>query len=518
MNGTAVIRKISTLAAVSSATLRRIWAPAWKVLSFSPADDRIYPSKTVSVSIERGKASTMYGSRVFSKISVRLIREFTFEEDRYPQPEVLASSLAFALSERGMTKADITLCIPKAWAVIRTSEFPIAVKENLPNVVSFELDRITPFSSEDAYYDFKILGETTEKITLLIAAAKADIVDQYREALGEKGIKVSRVTVNLSCLETLSRYRDDKSDSLFLEIGKEGYDGAMFINGAVLNSFSGSFPEADDRMKADTLMSEIGPHFDQFKLYGKAPRVQILFKDKSAALREMLKTLIPHPVVVLNETNPGFSVKGDTTGIPYAALGGVVEALWPKAGSMNLLSKGKHAVQKPPIALTVILLISILALWVMYIIAPLRVEEKRLQEIDRQIELRKEEVKKVEALKKEIEGVRNEIDTIVRFKTKKPMALNILKEITTILPKTAWLTRVRISETKVEMEGYAASATGILAKLESSPHLTKAEFASPTFRDTRLNADRFNIKMEIEGVQVELPKPAGKEGDEEIEE
>jgi general secretion pathway protein L len=417
-----------------------------------------------------------------------------------------------------VTKADITLCIPKAWTIIKTAEFPIAIKENLASVVSYELDRITPFSSEDACYDFKVLGETDEKITLLIVAAKADIVNQYREVLEEKGISVTRVAVNLSCLETLSRYRGDKSDSLFLEIGKNGYDGALFINGAVLNAFSGSFAEGDDRAKADALMSEIGSHVDQLKLYGKAPRVQILFKDKSAALREMLKTLIHHPVIVLNETNPGVNVKGDTAGISYAAVGGVIEALWPKADSMNLLTKGKHAVQKPPVALTVILLAAILALWVMYIIAPLRVEGKRLQEIDRLIELRKEEVRKVEALKKEIEGVRGEINIIAHFKTKRPMALTILKELTTVLPKTAWLTRVRIGETKVEMEGYAASATGILAKLESSPHFTKAEFASPTFRDTRLNADRFNIKMEIEGVQVEPPKPAGKEGDEEIEE
>jgi general secretion pathway protein L len=155
-------------------------------------------------------------------------------------------------------------------------------------------------------------------------------------------------------------------------------------------------------------------------------------------------------------------------------------------------------------------------MWILYLVAPLRVEEKRLQEIDHQIMLRKEEVKKVEALKKEIEALNTEITTINDFKGKKRMALNILKELTSILPKTAWLSRVRTTDVTVELEGYAASATGILSKLEASPYFEKAEFASPTFRDTRMNADRFNIRLAIEGVKKEeLQQEADKDEEEE---
>jgi len=106
-------------------------------------------------------------------------------------------------------------------------------------------------------------------------------------------------------------------------------------------------------------------------------------------------------------------------------------------------------------------------------------------------------------LKKEIEALNTDITTINDFKGKKRMALNILKELTSILPKTAWLSRVRTTDVTVELEGYAASATGILSKLEASPYFEKAEFASPTFRDTRMNADRFNIRLAIEGVKKE---------------
>jgi general secretion pathway protein L len=123
--------------------------------------------------------------------------------------------------------------------------------------------------------------------------------------------------------------------------------------------------------------------------------------------------------------------------------------------------------------------------------------------------MRKEEVRKIEALKKELDSLNNEITTINNFKENRPMTLNILKELTSILPKTAWLTRARITESTVEIEGYASSASMLLPKLEASNYFKKAEFASPTFRDARMNADRFNIKMEIEGIKKdegEVPK------------
>ncbi len=57
----------------------------------------------------------------------------------------------------------------------------------------------------------------------------------------------------------------------------------------------------------------------------------------------------------------------------------------------------------------------------------------------------------------------------------------------------------------MEIEGYASTATEILPKFEVSPHFRKVEFAAPTSRDTRLNMDRFSIKMEIETWPAERP-------------
>jgi general secretion pathway protein L len=519
MNTTAVIRKLTTFANTSSTAMKRIWNPLRRILGFSPADDAIYPAKNVSVSIEKGSVSVALGTRILSKITLKGVREYAFEDGKYPVPEALASSLSLAVNEFHAAKAEITLCIPKAWAVFKTVEFPVTVRENLPDVISYELDRLTPFNSENAWYDHRVIGETSEKIILQVVAAKADIINPYIQAIKEKGLKVTRLTVSLSGMETLCRYMDKNRESLFVKISGHEYEGALFSHSSITGVFTGNFAEKNDDNKAEILISEISPLVNALKSEGKSPQIRVLLSDKIATLKDLLKSRLNQPVTFFDEADIKLKISGTVKDITYEAIGGVIESLWPRAKGFNLLKKGFHAKPKVPITLSVILLLAIAGMWFFYIISPLEIEGKRLQEIDKQISLRRDEVKKTEALKKDIEKISKEISTINNFKQNRPMALNILKEVTTILPKNTWLSRMRIIETEVHLEGYAISATGLLSKLESSQYFKKAEFASPTFRDSRINADRFNIKMEIEGAKkLEPQKPAGAAGEEDEEE
>jgi Tfp pilus assembly protein PilN len=133
-----------------------------------------------------------------------------------------------------------------------------------------------------------------------------------------------------------------------------------------------------------------------------------------------------------------------------------------------------------------------------YWVVPLQIESRRLALIDKQIAQTKGEVKKVETLKKEMEALTRERNMISDFKNARRMSITLLKELTVIVPKDAWLTRVRISENQINIEGYAPSATLLVPKLEASPFFKKVEFAAPTYRDPKLNQDRFQIKMEQE--------------------
>ncbi|MBI5050019.1 MAG: PilN domain-containing protein [Nitrospirae bacterium] len=432
------IKKLTSVVSDSLTTLQRIWPPLWRLLTFG-ADNIILPKKSLCISIEKAAISLAYGTRFLTRIKINALRKYPLKErginsnrEGYPQPEELASTIPLVVSELNAVKAKITLSIPKKWVVIKKVELPITAKENLKGVMSYEMDRLTPFSSEEALYDFRILKEDDKNIIILLVAVRADLANKYLDLLRGKGIYVSRLSVNLSGLGCLSHYIEKNSDSIFVEIDENEYEGALL----------------------------------------RGPQGQ------------------KH--------------------LPYAAIGGVLEELWQsgipiprggKANGINLLKKGVHERQKTPLLFTIIFLLIIVALWLGYTLMPLKIEEKRLGKIDSEIAIRKGDIKKFEWLTKDIKEIQKEISDIRSLKESRPMALDILRELTTILPKNAWLTRMHITENTAEVEGYAASATGLLSKLEASRYFKKVELASPAFKDIKKGVDRFSIRMEIEGAK-----------------
>jgi len=245
---------------------------------------------------------------------------------------------------------------------------------------------------------------------------------------------------------------------------------------------------------------------------GEAPEV-FINNQAPGKWKTILQERINVPVRFIGEMDLKLQLlnTGNVTEVPYTAIGGALESLWHNAEGMNLLDKGIHKPHKTPFAATIVLFSILAALCVFWLISPLQIEEKKIEAIDREIMARRDEVKKAEVLKKDLEGVEKEISTINSFKSSRPMVLNLIREMTGVLPKNTWLSRLRITDTTIEIEGYSASATEILPKLEASAYFKKAEFSSPTFRDTRLNADRFIIKMEIETSPEEKVKNEKKE-------
>ena len=362
------------------------------------------------------------------------------------------------------------------------------------------------------------MKHTSDTLTILLLSAKSEILRPYIDALSERGIRVARVTVNLSSYELLSRYMGRSEDTIFIEVRKDGFEGAFFLKNLEVRPFSGTFRSEDELAQAESVKKAVALLTGQTPGTIKSPEVLLLLKDRKASMKELLQMQMGLPVRILGEMDIRLKLpEGHQGPIPYAGIGASLEILWPDAEGINLLTKGVHEKAKTPKILTGVLVLALVCIWILYLIAPLRVEEKRLAEIDRQIALRKEEVRAVEVLQKETNQLKKEIATINSFKKDKPLSLDIIRELTAVLPKSVWLTRVRLSDDAVNLEGFATSTSALLKNLEASPYFQNAEFASPTFRDARMKADRFNIKMGIEGFAVngESPEKGSEEADEE---
>jgi Tfp pilus assembly protein PilN len=486
------------------AALKKTGKTLKEVFFLSPADDRISFKRTLCLSIEKGEVSAAVGSRFFSRINFQGTKKYLLTENDYPSPEFLTSCLSLARAELKAENCRLTLSFPKSWAVVKTVDYPIAVLENIFNVIAFELDRITPFTPENAYFDFQIFKKDSEKVNILVAAIRMDLVDPYLKAIQEKGFKADQISVNLLGLGTLCRYRYNTDRVLFVGIDEKQYEGLLYLSNTAVKVFSGVITPGEEKNLVPRIEQEIKALTPVSEELSSLEEIVFYLKGESPSLKEEITLQIEGPVQFLDEAHLGFESRGTKpVPVPYPAIGGVLESLWTRSVGINLLLKGIHKKSKPPLEITIFLILALAVLLGIYWVTPIEVEKERLQNIEKQIASKKVEIKKVESLKQEIEAVNKEVHLINDFKQTKILNSNILKELTLVLPKNSWLTRVRIFESQVNIEGYSPSATLLISQLEASKLFKKVEFSAPTFRDPRQNMDRFQIKMELEGLPQE---------------
>jgi len=102
----------------------------------------------------------------------------------------------------GFEKAEHVLCLNQTQALYKLIYLPAATQENLQQVVSFELDRYTPFKLDQVYFNAVVLGKTElgQLQVLLILTPKA-ILDAQLDMLDSWQAHPHRVTYSRASAE-----------------------------------------------------------------------------------------------------------------------------------------------------------------------------------------------------------------------------------------------------------------------------------------------------------------------------
>jgi len=93
-----------------------------------------------------------------------------------------------------------------------------------------------------------------------------------------------------------------------------------------------------------------------------------------------------------------------------------------------------------------------------------------------------------------------EFETLKREETRK---LEVLRELSDILPSSVWIWNMKLRSKDIEINGFASSASDLIAILDKSPLFEKVEFSSPVTKERRPTGDaaereRFRISAKIE--------------------
>lgn len=124
-------------------------------------------------------------------------------------------------SERKISKKNIKISVKNPSCLVRYFPFPKMDKKKLKQALLYEMNKFIPFPSDEVYFDFAVLKETSHsELFILLAVAKKEFIDQILEVFLKANLRISEVSLDSVCLI-----------NLFLQV----YEEASKINACILD-------------------------------------------------------------------------------------------------------------------------------------------------------------------------------------------------------------------------------------------------------------------------------------------
>jgi general secretion pathway protein L len=113
------------------------------------------------------------------------------------EPSGAAAAVRGLLQRAGESRGRARIALAPREALVRRVTMPAATEENLGMVLGFEMDRLTPFRSDEVYHDHRVLGRdpAAGTISVLLAVARREIVEARLAQARALGVSVQGVAV-----------------------------------------------------------------------------------------------------------------------------------------------------------------------------------------------------------------------------------------------------------------------------------------------------------------------------------
>ena len=405
------------------------------------------------------------------------------------------------VSQWGAENSPASLAISRELGFCRQVILPRAAKDNLAQVLTYEMDRFLPMGADRLFFDYQVLKETPAELHLLLLAVPRDLVEGWLNLMTNAGLRP--LAVDLSPLAAANAFallsRKLPASFLLLRQGAAGGLELSHFQGGALN-FSRPLGLGPISELGDLLQGEIAG----LAAAGSKPgALCVLGLDRAtpaleaAARQAQLNLVYPADLEV-----EGLPPEAARQAAALPALGAALQALGKVPFPANLLPpEARAGVKLTGFSLSRVLLATLGILGLVWLASLFIHPRLAIYRIDRELAALAPEVKKVEkqltesrALAEQLKNLRGRLDQT-------PGKLLIMRELSRLIPEHTWLYQMRFSQRQVELSGLSRGATGLIPTLEKSGWFTKTEFASPITTDASGN-ENFKIKAEIKGPGV----------------
>jgi Tfp pilus assembly protein PilN len=414
------------------------------------------------------------------------------------------------ISQHHVNKERVSISIPREKVVARFIQLPIATKENLRKVIEYEVPKYTPFEKEEIYFDFHLLKQEKDWLHLFAVFVKRGELDYYVSFLKRIGIQPISIQIpSTAALNLFFYHKGSRENEISVLLDETGSFFEMnVIQGKEdwRDSFHLPLSFREKESKWMNPLKQSGITVDSFSkatfyVYGLETNEKTMSSLKKAG---PMKDVSPPPMnrIVMD--------KGLSNPSPiYASVGLPLKGLTKTRVDLNLLPlemrKKMGQIGKPLFIILFGLTLVLCLTWGTGVFFQYR---NALHKVTAEIKQRRPEVEKVEKLQKEKEIMAREIFELDKIKSGEIPKIEMLKELTQLLPSTVWIWNLKYNGKEIEISGFADSASDLIPLIDKSPLFEKVEFLAPVTKEKQMGPDgekekeRFKIKARIESRRV----------------
>lgn len=246
-------------------------------LIFTPADDHW------TVSLRKG----------------RRLRNLT-RVDFGSRPTAIKKAIRPIFKSVKIHDTDVTILLAEGNALRRTLEIPSVAASDIRQLLSFEIDRQTPFEANDVYFDYRVLTRdpNTQHFLVELVTVPRRVVDPVLKDIQNWGLQASRVDIAVGpdghgLGVNLLRASDDRTGGNYFS--KALFVVLMILSAAILVIPVRQLANVDDALKAELAKEKSAA--DQTM----AMRDDLAREIKSAQFLDIRKLKTPRALVILNE-------------------------------------------------------------------------------------------------------------------------------------------------------------------------------------------------------------------------
>ena len=397
--------------------------------------------------------------------SARVVEQ---KEYALPRPDDFGVVVAAMKSDAQPRLDDLLLLgLPLEIFTIVHFTLPLAAAENLEDAVGYELMRHVPHDLERLYWCYRC-HEEEGRLAVSVTLAARVRVQPYLAAFKTVGLNLSAVFPALFLLAWMVH-----EPGLYLG-GGSGPNEMVLFDGQAVNFQAWEGAEGDDS----------GAGFLSRNLPLAENRGQSLKKtflwSTATAMAESLAELRP-ALAVSEIDNLPETLSLDWPGFPYS-----IDLISPQVLSRRRLWFKLEA------AAALFLLVTLIG----QPLAVLAGKRRHLQKLEKKLAVVRLEADKLSGIRKQNQATINHFETLSGLVREQSVTIDLLKELTEVIPQDAWLRSLAIRGRKIHLQGTSASATAVVKALEDSPLFDEVHFDSPVVK--KGSSETFKIVVDLE--------------------